>query len=98
MGSIDSIIGNELAFRPFPGNQEVGLELMSSWGPTLITSSNIKYIPKPPPPQTTNMGIGVFSFHHVNFFGGTYKPQLISLPSNDDCYEHHMSKKYISVA
>lgn len=86
MSSIDFIIGNELAFRLFPGNQQGG-----AWGPTLKTSSSTKYAPKAPPPQTTNMRIGAFSFHHGNFWrrggggGGTYKPQLISLPGNDDC-------------
>lgn len=68
MNSIDFIIGNELAFRPFPGNQQGGV-----WGPTLITSSSTKYAPKAPPPQTTNMRIGAFgafSFHHGNFCCG----------------------------
>lgn len=89
MGSIDFIIGNELAFRPFPGNQQGG-----AWGPTLITLSSTKYAPKAPPPQTTNMRIGAFSFHHGNFLaGGPTNHSSSRFPAMMTVNEHHMSKK-----
>lgn len=58
-----------------------GLELMPSWGPTYVTTSNAKYVPKAPPPQITNMGIGGLSFQHLNFLGEGYIQTIAHLSS-----------------